>query len=225
MNHKKNILDELNHVAPALIPLRGKNVFRVPEQYFDVFPRQVIDQISHEPLLNKPVYRVPEGYFEGLAGKVMDKIQEEAASAGKAKDLWELAGRKNPFSLPEGYFEQLPQAIVRRVAPAKVVPIRRRIYRIAVAAMVAAVVLLGIVYYLQPNSPEVPAVARYDSPEKLETGLSQLTDEEIVNYLENYGNILDNSALIRDTEEGLPRVTDYFLDDETLENYLNDIEG
>ena len=75
-------------------------------------------------------------------------------------------------------------------------------------------------------SANIPAYiqqsSQYKTAEQLNAGIASLSDDEIVNYLETTGNILDEETITKnlDTKE-LPDANDYLIDENTLNKFLN----
>ena len=57
-------------------------------------------------------------------------------------------------------------------------------------------------------------------------GISKLSDDEIIKYLETTSTASDNEALTSNIEEKeLPAPQEYLQDEKTLDNYLNNIDN
>ena len=72
--------------------------------------------------------------------------------------ITELGGTKNPFRVPEGYFEGFDERLLARLPqrkPARVVPLRRNLWRYAAAI----VVVLGVGSALYWNRGIAPTLA------------------------------------------------------------------
>lgn len=125
MNNRNDILTELAQLSPALAAIPFRNVFTVPDGYFDHLPQVLLSNTKAETGLEIPKenqFSVPEGYFDGLAGNIMAKIN--AMESKQANDELRrispfLSGieKTNLFSVPEGYFEHLPAHIQKRISP------------------------------------------------------------------------------------------------------------
>ncbi len=90
--------------------------------------------------------------------------------------------KKPVFELPDGYFEQLPSAIQRKIASQKsakvwVLPAWLR-YSLSFASL-ALLLLVGYILYPRLSS-------HTSNPTQM---LSQASDEEIINFLRNSGEI------------------------------------
>lgn len=107
----------------AGIPFR--NVFAVPEGYFERLPQVLLLNTKAEAGLeatDSNIFTVPDGYFEGLAGNIMAKInamenQDARQETTGISPLVSGIDKKNVFSIPDGYFDQLAAHITKRITP------------------------------------------------------------------------------------------------------------
>ncbi|MCI4666555.1 MAG: hypothetical protein MRZ79_00235 [Bacteroidia bacterium] len=93
MSHNDDLFEELEG-APLLRSLKRKEVFKVPEGYFDQLSSDIQDKLDDEevlmeaPLLQKigkrNIWEVPANYFAELPGRVMAKLPV----AGKVRPLF-----------------------------------------------------------------------------------------------------------------------------------------
>ena len=79
-------------------------------------------------------------------------------------------------------------------------------------------------------SKNLPAYIReasqYKTPEELNKGLASLSNDEIATYLEHHGNIMDDYLLTKDIDtKELPDASAYLIDENTLNNFLNQIDA
>ena len=153
------------------------------------------------------------------------------------------------FNVPEGYFHTLNEQVLSKIKPksAKVVSLysRKKWLRYVAAAMITLLVGIGALQLFNSKdshdkiaptqlaknySENMPAymqdAIKYKTPEQLNNGLASLTDDEIVTYLEHHGNIMDDYLLTKDIDtKGLPDATEYLIDENTLNNFLNQIDA
>jgi hypothetical protein len=108
-------------------------------------------------------YTVPAGFFQNLSDEVLKKISEHEdyetskEEIGSLSPLLSSLKNKNPYSVPAGYFEALETKAVRQPADSlgekketKVISItRRRWYRLAVAAVVIGIVVIGGLLFIK----------------------------------------------------------------------------
>jgi hypothetical protein len=196
---------EMGVLSPFLSRISRSNPHDVPAGYFEGFPQLVLSRIhaleadspSEElerlsPLLSglekKTPFSLPAGYFKELpvnlvAGMqavdfVRDELEDTPAVLGGLKE-------KETYQVPEGYFDSLPGKVLQQVSPgirpARVVSMTRRKtwMRYAVAAAVVGIVLTGSLLYFNRGGRGGSTV------EDPAAGLVKVSDQEIVNYLEN----------------------------------------
>jgi hypothetical protein len=66
---------------------------------------------------------------------------------------------------------------------------------------------------------------QYKTEADLNAGIAKLDDADIAKYLEKNGSVMDNELLINNADEsGLPSSTDYLIDENTLNEYLDKID-
>lgn len=208
--------------------------------------QQLYPKLAEVP--GTPVYRVPEGYFETLSDRILagikeQDVQQEFTEEASAYPMLASLKDKATYQAPAGYFEQVNDKVSLRVqedAPAKVISIgHRRWWRYAAAAVVAIAITVASFQIFNGGESTTPLTAgvennqlpkavqeslKYKSPEAFREGVASLNDDEIVGYLEDYGSILDNDLLIRNTEvHEMPDVFDYLINENTLEDYLQKI--
>lgn len=249
MINDPNILKEIEEISPMLARLHGTNVFKVPDGYFTELSERILDVVTFSnigSLSRDKIQDVPVGYFETLSSSIMQRIKAETVEDENELGSYpalEALGRHNVFEVPEGYFDNLSVNIIgtiKRESPAKVIPIfARKVWRYAAAAVIAfGLFTTSYFVFIRPNQGKNgfaainkntvsdPAALKYNTSKAFNEGIASLSDDEIVGYLENHGNILDNDLLMKniDTDE-LPDVTDYLISDEALTNYLDKINS
>ncbi len=197
----------------------------------------------------KNVYSLPEGYFEELSPLVaaIGKENVYTAPEGYLKFLSPVMGaisRENVYSVPQGYFEQLNFVAVRN-EPAKVIKMNpaRSMFKYAAAAVITGLLGLTVMNISnrqgtlkQPVETEIAAATSVTNQQTLESGLqiaangtfdkelNNLSDQEIEQFLSSNGKDV-NAALVASSvsdENKLPETTDYFLDENALDNYLKE---
>jgi hypothetical protein len=245
MFSNNDILNELYSISPALIPLQKLNVFTVPENYFENFYSSVLirpelaeSEISVLPVEALNLMDVPTGYFDNLAENILAKIKA-AQPQTTLEELNEISpalaatGNDNVFTVPGRYFSDLPEIILNRMKPAKVISMKPRssFARYAAAAVITGVLGLSLfTIFNKKSTPENPVltasviadannIIRTNSFDKV---LETVSDEDIVGYLENNGQDVKAAlvAAATDTKE-LPSADDYITDDNTLNKFLD----
>lgn len=249
MEKDPTIVTEINEISPLLATLQGRNVFSVPDGYFQSLS-ETIQEAAQTGILReiqgkekKPLQTIPDGYFESLSNSILQKIRTEQviAEEDELPRILTQTGEKNVLTTPEGYFDSLPGKILKEInhaARARVIPLHKKpVFRLAVAAVVATLLFIGFFFTKsrQPhngfaivNKKTVPlAEARkYNSETAFEKGISSLSDDQIIAYLENNDDMLDNDQLIGNSDfSDMPDPMDYLTDDNVLDNYLKKISA
>ena len=191
------------------------------------------------------VFIVPTGYFDTLTDSIFSKIgksypenaEEELRQISPM--LYSIKG-ENVFTVPRRYFESLPDVIVEKVNhnPAKVITMKKRTswLKYAAAAVVAGIISITSLQIFNgahnnnSGSSSLPAYVqasfKYKTEEDVDNGIAKLSDDDIAKYLVKNGNALDNELLINNTDVSeMPGTTDYLNDANTLNNYLDKIDG
>ena len=121
--------------------------------------------------------------------------------------------KKNMFSVPESYFDTLPERLQLRIASAST---GRTVtpgypYAVRYTMAFAAVILLAIMLYFRPSSPDTQTV------------LATIDTASLIDFLEesdvDTDDLLDNIELAADEVEAIENeihdaaATDFYLDD------------
>lgn len=242
---------EIAELSPLLAGLQQHNVFTVPAGYFESLPAKLVAQLSAteqsaadeinalSPLLaglqKENVFTVPNRYFDGFAGQLTAQLSTTEISAADelralSPLLYSIQG-ENVFTVPRGYFESLAGEINEKLkpAPAKVVTLRKRsntVLKYAVAAVFTGVMALGVFKFTRDKKvtldDTVVAGLQIAKENKVEEEINKLTDADIVKYLQSNGENIDMTSVTNLIDEKkLPEQTDYLLDDQALDNYLD----
>jgi hypothetical protein len=157
----------------------------------------------------KNSFKTPTGYFEGLTERIQERMQEEDAQKFPKED---------GFAVPDTYFDTLEKEILASTTQKETPVIQLRSYKnyLYAAAAIAAIFVLVIAFPWNRSQPitfddlagvditsyfeaqelelssyeiaEVIPVTNLDINEFMETGMN---DEQIINYLENSIDDLD----------------------------------
>lgn len=240
MKFSPEILEELGNISPVLAGIEKINTFSVPEGYFDTLSIDIFKSINDQS--PNAAFSVPEGYFANLSNEILNKIKlSESDPAQELKDLSPMLyaiQNENVFDVPAGYFANLSDTILERVHPqAKVIDIKRNdsVWRMAVAAVVTGVIAVSSLMVFNtkntadknemPLSAYIIEASHFKNEQQIDAGIASLSDDEIIKYLEKTGNDADNEILTKSiNDKALPEPTDYLIDDNTLDSYLNNIE-
>ena len=149
-------------------------------------------------------FQLPENYFENLAARTIERAISQEVS------ILDSIEKQNIFKVPEGYFEELGNKIDAKIAK----PIEKKswftINRKAVwraAAVLVASVGIGSYYYSNQNSTE--------------TAINNLSNEEIVAYLDTQSSAnVDYTSAISVAESDSLMLNQIDLDKESIMKLL-----
>jgi hypothetical protein len=195
-----------------LTPSIPEGSFTVPNQYFETLQDRISSRIAEEKLreeVNTDGFQVATGYMDELTQSIMANISLEQMTGGVTKD---------GFAVPADYFDKLSIDLKRAIAPEeKTTPVRRlnnsNWVRYVAAACIVAVLGIGTFFGLRQPT---------DSTMASEATLSNISDDEIMNYLAATSNGDDMVYFTKyiyqpDDAEGVGKQ----IDKEDLEEYLN----
>lgn len=177
-------------------------------------------EVSEIPV--KQVFTVPEGYFDLLPELILERIKamegEHAEEISSLSPLLAGISRKMPMSVPEGYFSEVrfPSETAAK-SPSPVVSMPKNRFRLyAVAASLIAILGFGTLIYnmsqlqgsLDPLSvsKELPKVSEKEMDEFL-SGFPDITVPEPIVVA---GNPAEAEEMMRD------------IDEEGLKDFLSD---
>ncbi len=188
------------------------------------------------------VLTIPDGYFDTLSGAILSKVKTTNSETAE-EELRELSPilyslkDENVYTVPGGYFESFAGNVTQKLvqAPAKVITMKKRTswLKYAAAAVVTGIITITSFQLFTSTSHNnnsslpgyIQASFQYKTEADVNAGIAKLDDADIAKYLEKNGNVLDNELLINNTDASeLPSSTDYLIDENTLNKYLNKIE-
>ncbi len=240
MENSTDILNELKKLSTVVAGIEKKNVFTVPDGYFEYLADDIMMGIDNEYGLNNNNLNtsdadVPSGYFENLAGSILDKIKttetEDASTEIRALSpmLYSIQNA-NVFEVPQDYFETSSNEILSKVKPQpKVISLKSRsnsFFKYAVAAAFTGVMALGVFKFT--GSVNDTALPNYVTAglqiNDVDAEFNKLSNDDIVKYLEANGTDVKAALVANSIDKNeLPTQEDYLLDDKALDNYLNSI--
>ncbi len=231
------IQNELIELNSMLAGVSNTNIYTVPDGYFDMLSNDILSVVQQKPITLLEKSTVPEGYFEGLAGEIMGKIKAGMVVEDERSALLDGLKHINVYQVPLGYFDNLAAVILNNLPqPAKVVAMKQRssFFKYAAAAVITGILGLSIISLLDKteNGDETmqPFTVMAQANVILKTNsfdqvLSTVSDDDIVNYLQNNGEDV-NAALVASVtdDKNLPDEVEYLTDDQTLNNLLNELK-
>jgi hypothetical protein len=244
------VQEELETLSPLLAGLPKSFPLSVPPDYFEQLSQQLFQHIDTEQQAQPDTEEVssflagmpkvfpmspPAGYFDQLDAVIMARIAatEGTTATASAKDVGEelealspmLAGipKTMPLSVPAGYFDQLSANIVSGVTggltPVHTPGIRRinarRYMRWAVAACFIALASVSTLFFIRD---------KYHATNAMESSLANVTDQEIMEYLQSHADAFDKEELTNYTplmEEGNAISEVEELPAEAIQHYLD----
>lgn len=189
--------------APTLAAMQRVNAFSVPEGYFESLSQNIQTNITLEShrFENEEEFTIPQGYFENLEQEIETKI------------ILEGIKETNPtlkHSLPNNYFSNLSSKIESKIQEhdkSKKKNVILSWVRYSAAACLAMAV--GSIIYINTQK------------EAIIEELSQVSDQEIINYLHIHSTVSDQQIIIENlSEDGLQQVSNDVSAQE-IEQYIN----
>jgi hypothetical protein len=230
MNNNDIILNELKEISPAVANLNRRNIYTVPSGYFLGLAERILTHVklnSENSTLSASElpFKVPQNYFEGLSNEILSKVRQQNTTRSEVEmELAEIAPLLNTISktpvytVPQGYFDNLK--IRKDEGKARVVTMSRtnRIIKYAAAATITGLVALGGLFYANndKNDGSITADTQFNQQQ-----VKQLSDEEIVNYLDKNSVATDITQTNNNEEKQLIQYTKELTDEEILD-YLKD---
>lgn len=188
--------------APTLAAMQRVNPFVVPSGYFESLNDQLNSRILIESARfeAEEEFNIPADYFQKLPSRIKEKIAIEAIQS-----LIPSTG----FTVPEAYFSELSERIQTKLAEQK--PERKiNIFKswISYSAAACITLVLGTAVYFNSSGYTI------------NRDLSEVPDQEIINYLEIHSTVNDNQFIIENlSEDGLQQVSSDVSSQE-IEQYI-----
>lgn len=122
MKFDKDILNELQALSPLLASIQRKNIFFVPDGYFETLSNTILISLKEEAEIIDSTKKedIPNGYFENLSSTILDKIKEQQKNIvvdepAQLPTLLQSVQNTNPFKVPPQYFENLSAIILDKI--------------------------------------------------------------------------------------------------------------
>lgn len=186
------------------------------------------------------MYKTPLNYFDEFSSILLKKINAfEDNATIETNSISPVVGclnKQNILEAPPGYFNQLPNLLLNNSKPiAKVITLQKRnlFIRYAAAAMLIGIISIVVVKFNTKPSQINGTYAFIESSitkgikmddKKFDETLNNLSEDDIATYLQKNGTEADLALLTASIEENnVPAEEEYFTDEKTLENFLNEI--
>lgn len=242
MTRNTDILKELQQISPAVANLNAQIPYTIPAEYFETLASVIMARIAAGGTEENTVLsvagkqmpqEVPDGYFSNLSDDILSKIktQNEQSVAEELNALSPLlAGisKSNVYDVPAGYFETFTVQTRKTFAETKVISMfNRKVWmQYAAAAVVFVLIAFGINFFSNQSNitNENTIVPKSLTDEQFNNELAQISDDEIINYLNQTADSKDavTIATLIDKSE-LPDEADY-MDDEFLNSVMKELE-
>ena len=122
MKFSEDILKELQLLSPLLSTVPKRNVFIVPDGYFETLSATILLCIKESSGItdDMKIANVPDGYFENLSSHILNKIKEQQLNTQtnletSVSTLLQSIQHSNQFEVPNGYFESLSSVILDKI--------------------------------------------------------------------------------------------------------------
>ena len=189
--------------APTLAAMQRVNPFVVPSGYFESLTDQLNSRILIESARFESAekFNIPADYFQKLPSRIEERIAIETIQS-----MVPSTG----LTVPEAYFTNLSERIQSKLAEQRP-EIKKNIFKswISYSAAACITLVLGTAVYLNSTGYTVSR------------DLSEIPDQEIINYLQIHSTVNDNQYIIENlSEDGLQQVSsDVSLNE--IEQYIN----
>ena len=242
MPANKDISLELQAISPLLAEMSNKNIFSIPQGYFETLSENIVEILKSELIINTKAtpFNIPKGYFDNLSALILDKITiDDAEQEIKLHSplLFNIK-QAQTYNVPVEYFNELPINLLKKAkaSTVKVINIStfRKIFKYAAAAVIVGAISLGVYKYADTSNKNLlvsyatltPSIEKGKrmNDQQFNEELNILSNKDISTYLEKNGSEDDIALIMPDLKENdLPNKDDYFLDLKTLDNYLDSI--
>jgi len=255
MTNRNTILNELAGLNSCLTNQDLQNNYTVPEGYFDGLAKQIMNrikalettdakkEIEHLSTMLSTIskelpFSVPVGYFGNLDENILEKIRNHSDYLTSGEEIESLSPllsklqKETPYSVPAGYFENFTPGI-KKVETKFISITKRRWYRIAVAASIIGIIIIGGFLFFGSNKIDINKnpekwiaknVQKKVSTDKIdefvtlaESDVNQKTEET-----SNLENVQEINELIKDVPE---KELEDFLNDAIALESNNDIDA
>ncbi len=239
MNNRDSIRDELKALDSQLPDSAERAPFSVPDGYFEGFAASVMARIKGQqelsaadeiqqlsPLLagisRTMPFSLPDQYFSDNLDSLYAVVAEEPVPSFLSTD-----GKAMPYSLPEGYFEGLGGQIAGKIEEkptGRVVSMRPRIMRWAVAAIMIGIVAISGIAYFNSNGSKKTDIP-VDNPQWVATKLQNVSPKDIDEFVRSADATTSTAAAPKSTEAKTTEVKKILhgVSDQELDEFLSQV--
>ncbi|RFS22633.1 hypothetical protein DVR12_12610 [Chitinophaga silvatica] len=183
MKKRITIAEELKQIAPdchwpSNVP------FVVPEGYFDSLPNTILLHIKLQEINIQP-FTVPDGYFDSLPSAILGKVKDDATiEINEISPVLAAIPKSMPYTVPSDYFSTLSYKPVTTI----VRPLYKRSWLKWTAAASLALIVGSTILIRTQTIP--------DHIKSIENQISKFDEDDIISYLQNHIDPLENDALL-----------------------------
>lgn len=116
---------------------------------------KILSKLDHEgkPSIGTP-YKIPDNYFETFNDRIINIVDNKFQNT-EGHILLEQLSKEPVFKVPEGYFQHFEKSIRDKItaAPTSGIFYFKKWYKVAAAAAIAILVVLGALKYSQTKAP------------------------------------------------------------------------
>jgi hypothetical protein len=199
----------------------------VPPGYFDSLAENILSKIKSKE--ENSLNALNENQTSLLSSPFPPPLEE--IEEAKLYPMSYSIQNKNVFTVPYGYFDALPENILNLIKPKQVKVVnmgnRNNWFKYAAAAVFVGVIMFGAYRFIgTENKVELPQYVKEGMKiNNVDEELAKITNEDIIKYLQADGTDVDDAMLANTIDENeLPTQDDYFTNDKTLDNYLDNID-
>ncbi len=194
---------------------------------------RTIAEINKE-LVSNPV--IPSDYFNQLSDDILSKIRQEEGTMEELPNTLQNISKVNVYEVPEGYFNDLHENLqIEKSDKGKIIPLKKNLvpFKQMAAAIVIGIVGFSLInlfnsFNHKPKEKEIDETFVYAEAKRiiqegsLDQEIKSLNEEDINEFLTSGGDDVYAALVASSIDENeLPDAEDYFIDDETLNQYLN----
>jgi hypothetical protein len=234
MDNNNEITQELEQIAPALVPLPKQNPFTIAPSYFsslasDIIKKANIDCDFNLKLTKQNPYNVPNEYFINLPTIILEQIKKGELKSAVFDEMEQISpllntiSKKPVYSVPLQYFNEIDWNKVSLPGKkAKVVSFATNgnIIRSVVAAIFVGVLCLGVVLYKGSQKPDTVA---FEHP-KAAYGVQKLSEQEIITFLKTTSpaeNVVSAVNTAKPTDNDI-RISVSKIPDQEIQEFLKE---
>lgn len=191
---------------PSIKSAGKANPFSIPEMYFEVSSKQIIDNTRILSLFDEAEtanFKVPTGYFDNLTKAINSRVMLEELKS-KSGEVGMIVD-SNYFSIANNKINDKVNLIQNKSW--NLIPLKRRSWFRYAAAASVFLAIGSAVYVRQVNN-------------SFEYKIAKVSESEIVNYLQTNSENADMTSIIENLDGTDLSKIDQSISDEELTEYL-----